>query len=429
MISVLCVDDEIDSLDIEKAFLEKFGEIKADTVTTAKDALNILEITHYDAIISDYQMPIMDGIEFLKEVRQKFGDIPFILFTGKGREEIAILALNSGADFYLQKGGDLISLYAELTKKVEKAVSEHQSINALKNSQRRLADIIDFLPDATFAIDIQGKVILWNRAMEELTGVSADMMIGKGDYEYSLPLYGCNRPVLINYLFNPSDEILSFYENIINKGNMLAAEISISNTDGTARTLWAKAGMLYDQKGEIVGAIESIRDISEKKEFEDKLKKSEERYRTLAESSHDLIYIIDRNDNIIYINTFAAQALKNPKTDVVGRPRSEYFPESANKTQWINIKKVFETGAPVRIESKVTFKDHDSWQDTQLIPLKDKNGDVVEVMGVTRDLTQHYEAEEKLKMAHEDLKRLLSKRGEEIQRLYKELIQESQKGP
>ncbi|PKL60468.1 MAG: PAS sensor protein, partial [Methanomicrobiales archaeon HGW-Methanomicrobiales-4] len=100
-LSVLYVDDETSLLDIGKIFLERFKTIRVETAPSAHDALENLTTTSYDAIISDYQMPGMDGIELLKEVRIRYGDIPFILFTGRGREEVVIQAINHGADFYL----------------------------------------------------------------------------------------------------------------------------------------------------------------------------------------------------------------------------------------------------------------------------------------------------------------------------------------
>ena len=79
--------------------------------------------------------------------------------------------------------------------------------NALRESEQRLSDIIDFLPDATFAIDLDGKVIAWNRSIEEMTGVKAEDIIGKGDYEYSVPFYGVRRPIMIDMVFRYDDEI------------------------------------------------------------------------------------------------------------------------------------------------------------------------------------------------------------------------------
>ena len=102
---VLYVDDDPGLLEIARLFLEQTGEFSVTTSASAQEALDSLSIQSHDVIISDYQMPDMDGIVFLNEVRQRFGDIPFILFTGRGREEVVIDAINHGADFYLQKGG------------------------------------------------------------------------------------------------------------------------------------------------------------------------------------------------------------------------------------------------------------------------------------------------------------------------------------
>ena len=102
---VLYVDDEKALLDIARIFLERTEGFRVDVSESATAALELLANTHYDAIISDYQMPEMDGIEFLIRVRSVLGDIPFILFTGKGREEVVIKAIDNGVDFYLQKGG------------------------------------------------------------------------------------------------------------------------------------------------------------------------------------------------------------------------------------------------------------------------------------------------------------------------------------
>src|SRR5665647_1139544 len=127
-ISLLYVDDEPGLLDIGKLFLERGGEITVSTSPSALEAIRLLSEQSFDAIVSDYQMPKMDGIQFLGEVRARFGSIPFILFTGKGREEVVIEALNNGADFYLQKGGDPKSQFAELSNQIKKAV-DHRRAN------------------------------------------------------------------------------------------------------------------------------------------------------------------------------------------------------------------------------------------------------------------------------------------------------------
>ena len=105
-IRVLHVDDDQAFLSIAKQCLEMQGEIDVDTVSSVKEASERLKKTDYDAIVCDYQMPGKDGLEFLKELRANGNNIPFIVFTGKGREEIAMKALNSGVDGYFSKHGE-----------------------------------------------------------------------------------------------------------------------------------------------------------------------------------------------------------------------------------------------------------------------------------------------------------------------------------
>ena len=135
MYSVLYVDDEELLLDLCRTSVEESGDFTIGTTNSAPDALEKMQNTSYDAVVSDYQMAEMDGIAFLKEVRSRFGDIQFILFTGKGREEIVIEAIDNGADFSLQKGGDPSAQFAELAHKIRKAVERRKAIKELRDNE------------------------------------------------------------------------------------------------------------------------------------------------------------------------------------------------------------------------------------------------------------------------------------------------------
>ncbi len=149
------------------------------------------------------------------------------------------------------------------------------ALQALRESEQRLTDIIDFLPDATFAIDREGKVIAWNRAIEETTGVLKAEMIGKGNYAYSVPLYGEPKPILIDLIFKDCKGIEEQYCFVSKKGDQLIAELFVPVLNGgKGAYLWIISAPLYDSNGNIVGAIESIRDITRHKLFEDELKKT-----------------------------------------------------------------------------------------------------------------------------------------------------------
>ncbi len=126
-ITVLLVDDEPGLTGIAKRFLERSGICQVDIANSATEALEMLTSGQYDAVVSDYLMPDMDGITFLKTVRSGNTVIPFIVFTGKGREEVVIEALNNGADFYLQKGGDPAAQFTELQSMIWNGVEQRRA--------------------------------------------------------------------------------------------------------------------------------------------------------------------------------------------------------------------------------------------------------------------------------------------------------------
>jgi len=198
MYSLLYVDDDETMLGVNKIFLEKTGEYSVDIATSAHEALDRIASADYDLILSDYQMPEMDGIELLKEVRIRHGNLPFIIFTGKGREEVVMEAVNNGVDYYVQKGPDIKGMLAELKHKINRAIERNKTGDELKKSRQQLTDIINFLPDATFVIDTSGRVIAWNHAIETMTGIRKEDILGKGDYEYALPFFGERRPLIID---------------------------------------------------------------------------------------------------------------------------------------------------------------------------------------------------------------------------------------
>jgi len=143
MYSLLYVDDEPSLLELAKVYLERTHTFSVDTKTSANEGLELLKTSTFDAIISDYAMPQKDGIEFLKAVRAEYGDIPFILFTGKGREEIAIEAIDSGADFYIQKGGQPKAAFIELAHKIKMAIDRRLAEQHLRESEQRYKAIVE----------------------------------------------------------------------------------------------------------------------------------------------------------------------------------------------------------------------------------------------------------------------------------------------
>ena len=152
-----------------------------------------------------------------------------------------------------------------------------ESDKSLRATHQKLLNIIDFLPDATFVIDKDKKVIAWNKAIEEMTGLKKEDILGKGDNIYSVPFYGKKRFMLADYVFlddkEKYSELKNRYSLVEKKGNTIFAESFIPAIfKGKGAYVWFTASPLFDCDGSLMGAIESIRDITERKQAEDKLK-------------------------------------------------------------------------------------------------------------------------------------------------------------
>jgi len=164
MFTVLYTDDEPGLLELGKIFLESSGSFSVETALSAHEAFETLKERPFDCIVSDYQMPVMDGIVFLKALRENGNRVPFILFTGRGREEIVIQAINNGADFYLQKGGDPTAQFAELAYKIRLAVERSRTKKALEESEERLRTFMESATDAFTIWDADLNLVDLNRA-------------------------------------------------------------------------------------------------------------------------------------------------------------------------------------------------------------------------------------------------------------------------
>jgi two-component system, cell cycle sensor histidine kinase and response regulator CckA len=158
---------------------------------------------------------------------------------------------------------------------IRNITARKQAEEELSESRRRLEDIIEFLPDATLVIDQEGKVIAWNRAIEAMTGLRKEDMLGKGDYEYSIPFYGIRRPILIDYALHHDKGMERQYTAIQRVGDIILGEAFTPNLPPGDMHLYATASVLHDSKGKIIAAIECIRDNTERKRLAERLNRAE----------------------------------------------------------------------------------------------------------------------------------------------------------
>ncbi len=258
-ISVLYVDDDVTLLDICKIFLEDGGKFKIDTSESAKDALKKMSSNTYDAILSDYQMPKMDGIQFLIEIRKRFGSIPFILFTGRGREEVVIQALNSGADFYLQKGGDPESQFAELSNKITYAISRRRAEAAKQESDASLDLALRSAEMGVWHWDIIEGKRYFDDTTCHLLGIDPSVFTGSAE-EFFKVVHPEDHQILKDSL-NRTIEQDVLYEPVYR----------VIHPDGSFRFVAARGRLVKNAAGKPERINGIIWDITERKQTEEEL--------------------------------------------------------------------------------------------------------------------------------------------------------------
>ncbi len=157
-------------------------------------------------------------------------------------------------------------------------------------SGQQFPDIIEFLPDAMFVLDANGRVVAWNRAIEEMTGTPKEDVLGEGDHAYAIPLYGERRPLLVDLLWPENAARAELYDVVHRQGDTLYGEAFVPRLNGgKGGSTWMTASPLRDAAGNVVGAVESIRDNTERKRAEEALHRLNRELRAISNCNQILM--------------------------------------------------------------------------------------------------------------------------------------------
>ena len=393
-ICVLHVDDEPGFADMTGTFLEREDpRLTVRTATTPDEGLRIVADSDIDCVVSDYNMPQSNGIEFLKTVRGKHPELPFILYTGKGSEEVAAEAISAGVTDYLQKRSGN-EQYKILANRIKNAVLARRSAAEAKQSRYRLEQILKTVPSCVVQLNYEGEFAFANDRAVEVLGLERSDLTSRAynDPEWEIrDLDGDPIP----------DEQLPFRQVRDTGEPLYGFRHTIRWPDGTEKILLVNGAPLFDETGDVDSVVFSLSDITEQWEYEEQLKQTTARLEALFENSPDMIDIHTTDGTIIDVNKQFCEAFNQPKDELVGQKvweiDQELDPEEL-RDMWDRM----DTGDRIELETKFEANDGTGFPvEVHLSRLPVEDGD--RFMVVSRDITERKQRMREIKTLKERL--------------------------
>lgn len=290
-------------------------------------------------------------------------------------------------------------------------VAREQAEMQRQAAQQRFVDIVEFLPDATFVVDEDKKVIAWNHACEAMTGVKKEALLGRGNYAYAEPFFGERRPILVDLLDRSMPEVEATYKFIKRQGDRIYSEsFSPHLRGGRGAHLWGVASPLYDQDGRRCGAIETVRDVSEQKIMEETLRASEQKYRELVTLANSIILRWLRDGRVTFLNEFGQRFFGYTEREILGRHVvGTIVPEKDSSGRDLHLLIEEICADPQKFETNINENMRRNgervWIDWRNKVVLDEQGQAKEILSIGSDITDRKQAEEKIRRLNEDLRR------------------------
>lgn len=396
-IQVLVVDDEPDLCSLSKEFLSIPGEIDVDLACSVNEARKALRDKSYHVIVSDYQMAGEDGVQFLKSLRVEGNTTPFILFTGKGREEVAIEALNSGADGYLQKGGMPRPMYTELEHRIRAAAAKRLGEEEIARTLSMLESTMESTADGILVVDGKGRIVLFNKVFRKMWGISEEIIQARDD-EAAI------RSVL-DQLKEP-EYFISSTREIYADPERTSFDV-IELRDGRVFERYSQPQRIGDM---VSGRVWSFRDVTVNKKMEGTLRESEKLHRSILNASPDAIIITDPVGRITMVSPAGLRMFGHREgEDILGKSVMNYLDPGERERALTNIRSLFRgifPGPDIYRATKVDGSPLDVEVNADLVLGTD--GFPSGIIIVVRDITERKKMELELKESEEFHRQLMS---------------------
>ena len=383
-IQILHVDDDPDMTDLTAAFLENHDERFSITAeTSVGDGLARLAGDDFDCIVSDYDMPETDGLTFLQQVRSEDEEIPFILFTGKGSEEIASDAISEGVTDYLQKGSGT-DKYELLANRIENVVEQYRAELALEETQQRFSKLLGHSTDVISILDAQGTFQYLTPSSEQILGYKPEEMIGEQAFEFAHP-------------DDRAEAVEKFFQAVDDPDVQPTVEFRFQRKDGSWIILESRGRNLLDDP-HVEGFVVNSRDVTENRHREADLRDEQAFTQNMLDAIPDIFYVLDTDLNFLQWNERLVEVTGYTDEEIREMNSLEFIPEADRDEVRERVSTVLEEGSTGSFETSIVSKDGES------IPheinghrVTDNEGNGLEIAGTIRDISERKAHEQELK--------------------------------
>ena len=376
-IHVLHVDDEPDFADMAATFVEREDDrFDVEIATSPSEAFDRLDCRRFDCVVSDYDMPRRNGIEFLEAVREDYRDIPFILFTGKGSEEVASDAISAGVTDYLQKGSGT-SQYAVLANRIRNAVEKYYAQTELAEREERLDLFFEQSPLGVVEWDEQFDLVRINDAGEDILGYAQDDLVGRS-WETIVPESDRDAVAeVVTDILEDKGGYHSVNENVRKDGERTVCE-------------WHNR-VVTDDDGDVVAIFSQFQDITERR-------RRQQRFEAVFNNTYTLAGLMEPDGTMIEVNETALSFGGLERNDVVGKQLWNTYWIQSNESAQSTVREAIKQarkGELFRGEIRIQGSDREGIIDFSVRPVTDKRGDVILLVPEGRDITERKQQERK----------------------------------
>jgi PAS domain S-box-containing protein len=386
-IRVLLVDDEPDFPETAATFLEREDDrLEVTPAASARAGLDHLEASAFDCVVSDYAMPEMDGLAFLEAVREEHPDLPFVLFTARGSEDVASEAITAGVSDYYQRDRHGDEDYAVLANRVTNLVERYRAEREADRTRSHLQAITESSADAIVTVDEDSTIRFANAAVRDLFGYEPDELLGE---RLTVLMPG-------RYRQEHLDAMERYVETGHRRLNWSNVEFSGRRADGEEIPLSVSFGEFeHDGDRRFVGIV---RDVSEHKQVEADLREREARFRQLAENIREVVWMADPGkQELFYVNPAYEDVWGRSVESLYEDPASFLEAVHPDDRDRVEVASTQQLEGGYDEEYRIVRPDGQvRWVRDRAIPIRDDDGEVYRIVGIASDVTERKEETRRL---------------------------------